>query len=538
MDELAFAVARRSIYRRKSLKELSGASVRKADVFDMKLTTNRLGRLLGEPYLALLIVTEMLFLWMVTNNPDELGSNGGRLVSLYIMVICLLQMAMLALLHRIVRARGVAGVYIQRMAFAVFLVFNIYTVLLVHIPSQSGIYAYKSFISVVLLLTILLLFSVKAWKFINVSALAFGMIVSTQFYFTSDSLVKEVAPEIENAAMPKIAEAATFERHPNVYFLSFDAFIPTDIANFFLQQPEPRYSLYLKKHDFREVKNAFATGVLTKPSLNAIAAVDTKICDKLGRVCWGLVLGKYPSALYTVFKKNGYTTIFAYHTYYFGDEKGPYLDRYVVENKITICDHIDEKLAFLGYCSLEKNVYLKPVFGIIDPQQTIETLISGSVDSSPHFVMAYIYSPGHTPLDYDTFSTSDFRKYQKFFWKNQLETVRQLETFIEAIKARDPNSVVIIFGDHGAWISRSWKGKEGEPDPAGIVWNEDLMILERHRVALFVYPKDFCVDEFRQPYTLNRLGRSVAKCLSNGQDPFSEKHHDGDRDWSRYVIPK
>jgi hypothetical protein len=64
------------------------------------------------------------------------------------------------------------------------------------------------------------------------------------------------------------------------------------------------------------------------------------------------------------------------------------------------------------------------------------------------------------------------------------------------------------------------------------------MILERHRVALFVYPKDFCVNEISELYILNRLARSVAKCLSNGQDPFLEKHRDGDRDWSRYVLPK
>lgn len=64
------------------------------------------------------------------------------------------------------------------------------------------------------------------------------------------------------------------------------------------------------------------------------------------------------------------------------------------------------------------------------------------------------------------------------------------------------------------------------------------MTLERHRVALFVYPKGFCADEISELYTLNRLGRSVAKCLSDGQDPFFGKHHDGGRDWSRFVVPK
>ena len=261
-------------------------------MFDMKITTNRLAKLLDEPNLTVLIVTETLFLSMVANNPVELGSEGVGVVFLHITAICLLQMAMLATFHRHVRARGAAAVYFQQFVFAAFLVFNIYTVLLIHIPSDSGAYAYKGIIPVVLLLMIPLILSVKPWKFINVSGLAFGMIVSVQF------LLNEFTSEIENVAMPKMAENATFERHPNVYFLSFDALVPTDIVEFFLHQPNTKYSDFLNKHDFREVENAFATSDSTSDSLSAVVAVDTKFCDELGKGCWELVIGKIPSPLY------------------------------------------------------------------------------------------------------------------------------------------------------------------------------------------------------------------------------------------------
>ena len=491
----------------------------------------RLGKLLDEPHLTLLVVTEMLFLWMVTNNPVELANQGGGVVFLHITLICFLQMAMLARFHRIARTRGVAAVYIQRLIFAAFLVFNIHSVLLVHIPSSSGVFIYKVPITVVLLVMILLLCSVKPWKFISVSGLAFGMIVSIQF------LIKEVTFEMGSIATPRIAEAPTFQRHPNVYFLSFDALIPTDVVDFFLHLPEPAYSVYLKEHGFREVKNSFAVSVPTRPSLNTIAAVDTNYCDRLGEECLGLVIGKHPSPLYTVFKKNGYETVFANHSNYFGNKRGPYLDRYIVE-KFEVCRYIPENWAFLGYCWLEKHFSLNLLFKIIYPGQSAESLIAKGIKTSPHFFMTYIFSPTHVPRKYDTYNPTHFKYYRRVFQNNQIETVRLIETLIEAIKTRDPNSVVIIFGDHGAFISRSWKQRQGKRDPAGIVWTEDLMILESHRVALFVYPKDFCVDEISELYTLNQLGRSVAKCLSNGQDPFLEKHHDGDRDWSLYVIPK
>jgi hypothetical protein len=491
----------------------------------------RLGKLLDKPYLTLLIVTEMLFLWMVTNNPVELGNQGGGVVFLYITFVCFLQMAMLARFHRIARTRGAVAVCIQRLIFATFFVFNIYSVLLVHISTDSGIFVYRNHLSVVLLVMILLLYGVKLWKFVSVSGLAFGMIVSIQL------LLDEFVIEKGNVAMPRIAAVPTFERRSNVYFLSFDALIPTDVVDFFLHQPEPEYSVYLREHGFREVKNSFAASVPTRPSLNTIAAVDTNYCNRLGEDCLGLVIGKHQSPLYTVFKKNGYETVFIGHTNYFGDKKGPYLDRYIV-GQFEVCRYTDEEWAFLGYCWLEKHRNLNLLFRTIYPGQSVETMIARGIKASPHFFMTYTFLPTHTPRSYDTYDPKHFKIYQERFLKKQLETVRVIETFIEAIKTRDPNSVVIIFGDHGAWISRSWKKKQGKPDPAGIVWTEDLMILERHRVALFVYPKDFCVDEIRGPYTLNRLGRSVAKCLSNGQDPFSEKHHDGDRDWSRYVMPK
>lgn len=108
--------------------------------------------------------------------------------------------------------------------------------------------------------------------------------------------------------MPSMTAAPTFERRPNIYFLSFDALIPTDVSDFFLKQPEPEYSVYLKGRGFREVENVFAVASTTGPSLNAIAAVDTLYCDSLGKDCSGLVTGLHPSPLYTILKKNGYET--------------------------------------------------------------------------------------------------------------------------------------------------------------------------------------------------------------------------------------
>jgi len=498
----------------------------------MNAITYRLGKLFDEPELALLIVTEMLLLWMVINNPTEWGIRAGGLVFLYITFVCFLQIAISTRIHRMARTRGVVAVYSQRLIFAIFLVFNVYTVLLIHIPSDSEIYDYKDTISVVLLVMVLLLYGIKPWKFISVSGLAFGMIISIQF------LVNEFVFETRIVSMPKIAAEPTFERHPNVYFLSFDALIPTDVAKYFLHLPEPEYSVYLKERGFREVKNVFAVAFPTKPSLNMMAAVDTNYCDRMGENCLDLVVGIHPSPLYSVFKKNGYETTFIYRGNYFGNYKGPYLDRYIISDFFEVCRFIPEKWAFLGYCWLEWKIDLHRLFKITNPGRSIDALIASGKKTSPQFFMAYIYAPSHAPSSYDTYDPRHFKIFQKNFRINQLLAVRHIETIFEAIKTRDPNSIVIVFGDHGAFISNTWKKKQGEPDPAGVVWTEDMMILERHRVALFVYPKDFCVDEIRDSYTLNRLGRSVAKCLSNGQDPFLEKHSDGDRDWFRYVIPK
>ncbi len=121
----------------------------------MNAIAYRFGKLLDEPNLAFLIITEMLFLQMVANNPIELGNQGGILVFLHITLICFLQMVILARLHRIARTRGVAAACVHRSIFAAFLVFNIYSVFLIHIPSESEIFVYKNHISVILLVVFL-----------------------------------------------------------------------------------------------------------------------------------------------------------------------------------------------------------------------------------------------------------------------------------------------------------------------------------------------------------------------------------------------
>ena len=90
----------------------------------------------------------------------------------------------------------------------------------------------------------------------------------------------------------------------------------------------------------------------------------------------------------------------------------------------------------------------------------------------PVFSAFHIYSPvGHTSGNYVTGNPAMFAKYKERFI-NQTLRARELLEDINRLRLRYPDTVFIISGDHGPWLSRTE--------------NEDrrFIVLDRHAVAL------------------------------------------------------
>ena len=96
-----------------------------------------------------------------------------------------------------------------------------------------------------------------------------------------------------------------------------------------------------------------------------------------------------------------------------------------------------------------------------------------------------------------------------------------LEQIIEHLRTNDPDSILFVFGDHGAWLSR---GLAVEDDPA-------FFLQDRFGILGGVYPRDRCapqLDEAERKGYMTSLDvvHAIVQCLADGQSPLLEPRRD------------
>lgn len=115
----------------------------------------------------------------------------------------------------------------------------------------------------------------------------------------------------------------------------------------------------------------------------------------------------------------------------------------------------------------------------------------------------------------------------------RLETLGKMITGLtDKIIRQDEDPIIIVFGDHGARLTRGMSTDPGDyPNNSGYSYED--VIKERFGVTIAVYPDDFCRDGLRDNISTLVIARAVIKCLSRGADPLgnqnTNKSYVGDR---------
>ena len=67
----------------------------------------------------------------------------------------------------------------------------------------------------------------------------------------------------------------------------------------------------------------------------------------------------------------------------------------------------------------------------------------------------YTYSPnGHSSEDYRHSNTAQREKYTEYFLTEAQRLAEGLKMIVSTIAEQDPHALVLVFGDHGAYLSR------------------------------------------------------------------------------------
>ena len=317
-----------------------------------------------------------------------------------------------------------------------------------------------------------------------------------------------------------------FKHTPNLYFVGFDSITPRAVMAKHMGIGTTDFHR-LMDSQMRRFRNLFANAVPTKHSLNTMMALDQDIyLDEYGTDRRPSYFGGHDlSPLIWLLGQNGYQTTSIYESTYFGHTKGPHIDNYAVNNKSALCSLLDEgtrPLAFGGYCwnwELERPERLPAVDFLV-------RRLSGLDRASPQFVIAHLNLPGHTPNIFDYENQEDRERFVAVFEARFNQAAVAFERVIEHLRANDPDSILFVFGDHGAWLSRRFNV---EDDPA-------FFLQDRFGILGGVYPRDTCapqLDEAERKGYMTSLDvvHALIECLSDGRSPLVEPRHD--RFWAK-----
>jgi hypothetical protein len=301
------------------------------------------------------------------------------------------------------------------------------------------------------------------------------------------SLDEKSAPHASHA-LPAGWEKLRFGERPNIYLLSFDSLIPADVAAAYLQIGRPDY-YRLTTGLLRELPNSLVFKVPSISSLNALMRFDQKQSAPSGQ---NPFFGSGFSLLGEVARLNGYGVVTGWPAYVPTWQRGGGVDRVIYP---LFSGHADESFLCEDGVGSGRKIRIRGLFfcpmvmsigGFFSDSRTelkpfrdsvLDVALDVARTASPTVFFAYTYDPiGHTSQGFDIRSKSQFVAYREQFLSQSMLATEVIERDVISIRAVDPTAIIMIFGDHGPYLSR---GREAADDPK-------FFAADRHRVFLAV----------------------------------------------------
>ena len=351
------------------------------------------------------------------------------------------------------------------------------------------------------------------------------VITTIIFNLQTDNFAQEKKFDLQNNKPKKI----NFDNKPNVYFISFESMVPISIAKKHFKEDKFAYHDILQEN-FYNFKNAFTLAFPSKESLNSLLAFDQKryLLLKKENKHLNFFTGVEQSPLLKIFKDNNYDLSTFYDNFWFGRNKGKYIDNYFVNEsggKFNTCAFdtgygLHYKVSFFGYCLLPETIKFKIISLLLRKnlnkttaiQKIIEIMKENIKKDKPQFFMAHNINPGHTG-DYIYDRKGDFENFQKYYKEKSNVVKNEIKQIIDFIETKDPNAILFIYADHGPKLSY---GLEFEDDNV-------FKITDSFAVYAGIYPKEKCIKyanifyETKKFATLIDASKIIVNCIKKDE---------------------
>ena len=316
---------------------------------------------------------------------------------------------------------------------------------------------------------------------------------------------------------------------PNIHVITFDSLMPEALVRkYFSIEEELPYVKTIEKNNGIIFKNSFAMHVPTQRFWSSFLMLDqTRFNIDHRRFS-----GQKDSLLFNILRSNGYKVLTGYPGSYFGTKKGEYVntyDTYASESGVPdsiYCLSSDATAKNTVAYFIEKHYDLcdsslydpirrhfvkdvkKPLFSpgqelhlTYDLQmgfqdKAIENIKMTKLDKNPWVTLHHFQTIGHVGSSFITYDQEELKKYIK----NYTSKMQIVSKYVEKIlKAAGDNSIVLIMGDHGSYISTSLRNFKQLPKSG-----KEFVIQDRHGVmtALFgISDTNVCANEFKPYYS-------------------------------------
>jgi hypothetical protein len=143
----------------------------------------------------------------------------------------------------------------------------------------------------------------------------------------------------------------------------------------------------------------------------------------------------------------------------------------------------------------------------------------------PWFTFAHVALPGHGPT---TKTWLDLEYFEREFVERTIESNVHSLDLIDRIRAKDPNAIIVIFGDHGAWRYRRVWSLDADPnrafERAGL--SPQTLALDLFGAMIAIYSNGRCDDYTYSHMTPVNIMPIIFACLTNNRGLLERRADD------------